>query len=162
MFWGKKKEGEKKVNENLVNPKDVDFIYRGIVEICEANRQESEPKSIVVQKIQEGLAKKEVILAYEGDEPAAFLWFSLTKKVPFGVNYGEKKERFCWINWAYSKRNLRKKGYGSSLFEELEKICMENGVRRILLDSFACNHDAQRFIEHLNYQPLVVIYQKRF
>jgi GNAT superfamily N-acetyltransferase len=105
--------------------------------------------------------KKEIIILQKNNQPIAFIWGTFTKKVPYGINFGNEKATFCWVSWTYVIKSERNKRIGSFLYQQLEKECLKRKVKQIRLDVFTVNKNSEKFHKTLGFKPQLTIYKKQ-
>ena len=87
--------------------------------------------------------------------------FEVSRKTPFGVDYGPWSERFAWVSWSFVDAPRRGKGVGKALYAEFERECRRRGIKEVMLDVFEVNAKSRAFHEKLGFAPLLSIYSKK-
>ncbi|MBS3084182.1 GNAT family N-acetyltransferase [Candidatus Pacearchaeota archaeon] len=139
---------------------NLNFIISGISEICQLEKEPIGPIKLLSKSIINAIKRKEIIISIKNNMPIGFIWGTFTKKVPYGINFGNEKETFCWVSWTYVIKSERNKGIGSFLYNELEKECKKRKVKQIKLDIFTINKNSKIFHLKLGYKPQLTIYRK--
>jgi GNAT superfamily N-acetyltransferase len=101
-----------------------------------------------------------------------YIQFAFTGQFPYGVTYGKWKNKYCWVDNVYvhpgncrgNKRltleEHRGKGISKLLYKFLEKHCLENNVKEIMLDVYVVNQSSKIVHEKLGFVPLTIVYSK--
>ena len=140
---------------------DLDLIIKGILEICNLEKEKPDTKKQILRKTLKAIKNKEIITIYTNNKPVAFIQFKFTKKTPYGINYSDNKNKLCWIDWIYVLKGYRKKGLGNRLLKDLEYICKQNKTKEIMLDVFKINKSATKFYEHKKYSEYIKILREK-
>ena len=143
-----------KENSKYAIKENLNFIISGISEICKLEEEQIEPIKSLSKKILYAIKRKEIIISIKNKISTGFIWGTFTKKVPYGINFGNEKETFCWVSWTYVIRSERNKGIGTFLYNQLEKECKKRKVKQIRLDVFTVNKNSERFHLKLGYTQL--------
>jgi ribosomal protein S18 acetylase RimI-like enzyme len=65
-----------------------------------------------------------------------------------------------YVSDGYVRETYRRQGIYRRLNEELEKIFIARGVRRIVRYTLTNNHRMQQFLDSLQYKPVRLVYEK--
>ncbi|NCN86688.1 GNAT family N-acetyltransferase [archaeon] len=140
--------------------KDIDFIIEGIKEICKIEKEPVDKKSELKKVITREIKEKEVFMAKLDGQVMGFLEVLFSKKEPYGINYGDEKKQYCWVNNMYVIKKFRKKGIGKLLFKKLEEICKKRKIDKIMLDVFEVNFKAHKFYDKIGFESKIHIMEK--
>jgi GNAT superfamily N-acetyltransferase len=151
----------KKVIFEKATTKDIPFIIKGINEIYKIEKQPSDKRSVLEKKIKIQIKQKQIIVAKIGEKTIGFLEFLFSKKEPYGINYDDEKEKYCWVNNMYVKKELRGLGIGKLFFKELKKICKDKKIKRIMLDVFEVNENGKKFYKKTGFKQETHIMEEK-
>lgn len=126
-------------------PSDADLIHRFVLELAEYERMLDEAV-LTVEDVHQALFSEtpaaEVVLAYEGEEPAGFaLYFH-----SFSSFVGR---RGLYLEDLYVRPRFRGRGYGKALLVHLAGIARDRGCRRMDWVVLDWNEGPIRFYESL-------------
>ena len=139
---------------------DLNFILEGIKEICEIENEKINNLNLLKNKLKKSIRRGGIICVIKDEKIRGFLEFIFSKKEPYGINYENEKKSFCWINNLYISKELRRKGIGTKLLQELEKICKEKEINKIMFDVFAVNKRAKKFYDKMKFGIKLQIMEK--
>ncbi|MBM3234279.1 GNAT family N-acetyltransferase [Candidatus Pacearchaeota archaeon] len=140
---------------------NLNFIISGISEIGKLEKEQIKPLNLLSQKIISAIKKKEIIVIFKENFPIGFIWWTFTKKVPYGINFGNERETFCWVSWSYVVKKERNKGIGAKLYKLLEEESKKRGVKQMRLDVFTVNKNSEKFHLKLGFKPQLTIFRKK-
>jgi ribosomal protein S18 acetylase RimI-like enzyme len=93
-----------------------------------------------------------VLVAREPERVAAVAGYRITENLIHG--------RFLYVDDLVTAEGRRGEGLGASLLKELSRIGIEEGCRRLVLDTAAANEKARRFYRREGLQDIVVGFVK--
>ena len=70
-------------------------------------------------------------------------------------------EEFLWVDSVFISEEHRGKGVGKKIYEELERIAKEKGVKKILCDVFNVNNDSMNFHKKIGFKERYTIFEKK-
>lgn len=145
----------------IAGERDFDFVWEGRLDIAKADEYTipdvEKDKAWVLSAIREG----KVLLAMIGVKPAAFAWFSISDKTPFGLSYGPFGRRYAFVDFVYVHPNFRRLGVGSRLYDELGRRCKKEGINEIILDVLEINENSKEFHRKAGFRPFVTLYSRK-
>ncbi|MGF6846419.1 ribosomal protein S18 acetylase RimI-like enzyme [Chitinophaga sp. W3I9] len=98
------------------------------------------------------------LLAYAGDKPAGFI-FAYPEE-PDDSRIEDYTGNTLYVSDGYVADEFRRQGIYRMLNEELERIYVAMGIRRIVRYTLANNHRMQRFLASEKYEPVRLVYEK--
>jgi len=150
-----------KVSINYATINDLDFIINGIREINKIEKEKISDFNFLKREVSKLISKKEILCIKLDNKLIGFLEFLISRKTPYGLNYGNEDKKFCWVNNMFIQKNYRSKGYGKFLFRKLYSICKRRNIHRILLDVFEVNENAKPFYQKEGFQNKIHIMEKK-
>lgn len=151
---------KEEIKSGYAKQTNLDFIIKGIREICKIEMEQIEPIKLLSKKIIYAIKRKEIIVIIKNNCPIGFIWATFTKKIPYGVNFSDEEKTYCWVNWSYISKSERKKGLGHILYRLLEEECKKHNIYEIRGDIFTVNKKSLKFHQKLGYKPPLTIYRK--
>ena len=139
--------------------KDIDFIIDGIKEIFEIEKENFTEKNELKKKIKKEIKNEKILIAEKNKKSLAFIEFTFSNKEPYGVDYGKRKEKYCWINNMYVTKNMRRKKIGKTLISEVNLICKDKKIKTIILDVFKINIKGKKFYKKIGFKPIIELMQ---
>ena len=136
---------------------DINLILNGILEICKIEKQKPETKNKLIQQTKNAIQKKEIRIITLNKEPIGFLQYKFTKKTPYGIDYGNSENKFCWIDWFYITKEHRRKGFGEILIKDLKLLSKKKKIHEIMLDVFNINNQAIKFYKKEVFKDFIQI-----
>lgn len=146
-------------------PSELNFILRGIKEICTFEESSvwiekfayfgNLMRSNSSPKVRKAIQKKNILIAILEKKPVGFLWFSISKKCPYGINYGEYSKKYLWIDFSFVSKKFRKHGIGTALYNESFKIAKRKKICTVVLDVFEINKLSMKFHKKLGFEPKI-------
>lgn len=140
---------------------DMEFIVKGMFEICSIERQLSDPRNTLIKQTKKAIKNREILVARDKNRPVGFIQFVFAKKNPYGLEYGDYRRKYCWIEWMYVKRGYRRKGIGKLLHKNVIAVCKKHKVKEIMLDVFDVNKNARKFYEEEKFCNFIHILKER-
>lgn len=98
------------------------------------------------------------LIAYNNDEPVGFIFGYIDE--PDDSRIEEYDDKELYVSDGYVGAQYRRKGIYKLLNDELERIYIAKGVRRIIRFTLTSNTRMQGFLEHEHYQPVRLLYEK--
>ena len=89
------------------------------------------------------------------NSPIGFIWFTISNKCPYGVDYGDYEKKYLWINFSFVSKENRNKGIATSLYREVFKVASSKKIYSIALDVFEVNKNSLRFHEKLGFKSKI-------
>jgi ribosomal protein S18 acetylase RimI-like enzyme len=144
---------------------DSDVIMKGILEILflEENKTSffSEEKHQEQQYlICNAIDKKTIIVSEKNNEVVGFIWFNITNKSFYGLDYGNLENRYMFISYIWVLESCRNKGIGIELYNKVINYAKENNIKKIWLDIYMSNEKSIHFHTKLGFQPQIMLYSK--
>jgi len=143
---------------------EKNYIYDGIIAICNSEMHEHEPFHLLMPKIEKAIKNKEIIVADSVSSNATgiigFVWGTIGSKIPHGIDYGYEN-KYCWINWTYVSPHHRHRGVATTLYRRLERDCARAGIHTMYIDSFRINKESTKFHRHFGYKTKLTIFTKK-
>jgi GNAT superfamily N-acetyltransferase len=140
---------------------DLDFIVKGMFEICNIERQVSDPRNTLIKQAKKAIKGEEILVARDKAKIVGFIQFVFAKKNPYGLDYGNYNKKYCWIEWMYVRRGYRRKGIGKRLQENVIAVCKKHKVKEIMLDVFDVNKNARKFYEEEKFCNFIHILKEK-
>jgi ribosomal protein S18 acetylase RimI-like enzyme len=146
---------------------DIDVIMKGLLEILflEENKTSffSEDKHKEQLNLIEKAIDKNAIIAAEDNnnsEVVGFIWFNVTHKCFYGLDYGNLEEQYMFISYIWVIEAARNKGIASQLYDKVIGVAKENNIKKIWLDIYMSNEKSIHFHKKLGFQPQITLYSK--
>ena len=98
------------------------------------------------------------LIAFINGEPVGFIFGYIDEPDDSRIEEYEDKE--LYVSDGYVSAQHRRKGIYKMLNDELERIYIDKGVRRIVRFTLMSNTRMQGFLERENYQPVRLLYEK--
>jgi len=132
--------------------KEIERIETGDVWIEKFLKRSDRP-----QKIRKAIRRKNILVATLGKKPVGIIWFTISNKVPYGVNYGIYTKKYMWIDFSFVSRKFRKRGIGTMLYKEAFKIAARKKIRTVFVDVFSANRNSVQFHEKIGFKPKIYL-----
>ncbi|HEY8960318.1 GNAT family N-acetyltransferase [Chitinophaga sp.] len=110
-----------------------------------------------VMEMQE-TCKGTCLVAYADDVPAGFIFAYLEEADESRIE--DYTGNTLYVSDGYVAPEFRRQGIYRMMNEELERIYVEMGVRRIVRYTLANNYRMQQFLALENYEPVRLVYEK--
>ncbi len=141
-------------------PADLKFIVNGMREIVSIEEDSVWIEKFLVRsdrekKARRAISEKNIFVATAGGKPIGFIWFSISKKCPYGLSYGNYTKKFVWINFSYVSKKFRSRGIGKKLYKEVFKLAARKKIRTVVLDVFTINKRSLKFHKRLGFRPKI-------
>lgn len=98
------------------------------------------------------------LLAYVDAQPAGFIFAYLEE--PDESRIEDYTGNTLYVSDGYVANEFRRQGIYRMMNEELERIYVEMGIRRIVRYTLANNHRMQQFLVSKDYEPVRLVYEK--
>jgi ribosomal protein S18 acetylase RimI-like enzyme len=147
---------------------DIDVIMKGLLEILflEENKNSffsEEKHKEQLNLIEKAIDKNAIIVAEDNDnnsEVDGFIWFNVTHKCFYGLDYGNLEEQYMFISYVWVIEAARNKGIASQLYDKVIEVARENNIKKIWLDIYMSNEKSIHFHSKLGFQPQITLYSK--
>ena len=122
---------------------DSDIIMKGILEILflEENKTSffsAEKKQEQEHLISNAIDKNTIIVAEKNNEVVGFIWFNITNKSFYGLDYGNMEDHYMFISYIWVIESSRNKGIAMQLYDRVINYAKENTtIKKIWLDNFS-------------------------
>lgn len=156
---------ELSLSYRFATPSDRDVIMKGILEILflEENKTTffSEEKHQEQQDlISKAIEKKTIIVAEKKNEVVGFIWFNITNKSFYGLDYGNLENHYMFISYIWVIESSRNKGIAMQLYDRVINYAKEHHIKKIWLDIYMSNEKSIHFHNKLGFQPQITLYSK--
>jgi ribosomal protein S18 acetylase RimI-like enzyme len=155
-------------------PTDIDIIMKGILEILflEENKTSffSEEKHQEQYNLICNAIDKNTIIVSEINtnttnnttEVIGFIWFNITNKSFYGVDYGNVENQYMFISYIWVIESFRNKGIAKQLYDKVIHYAKENmpNIKKIWLDIYMSNEKSIHFHSKLGFHPEIILYSK--
>ncbi|PSL50265.1 acetyltransferase (GNAT) family protein [Chitinophaga niastensis] len=98
------------------------------------------------------------LLAYSDDTPAGFIFAYLEEADESRIE--DYTGDTLYVSDGYVAQPFRRQGIYRLLNEELERMYIEQGIRRIVRYTLTNNHRMQQFLAAKDYEPVRLVYEK--
>ena len=152
---------------------DIDIIMKGILEILflEENKTyffSEDKKQEQLNLIYDAINNKTIIVAEKhnsnsnsnNNEVIGFIWFNITNKSFYGLDYGKLESNYMFISYVWVIETSRDKGIATQLYDKVITYAKENNIKKIWLDIYMCNEKSINFHNKLGFQPQITLYSK--
>ena len=146
---------------------DIDVIMKGLLEILflEENKNSffsEEKHKEQLNLIEKAIDKNAIIVAEDNNnsEVVGFIWFNVTHKCFYGLDYGNLEEQYMFISYIWVIETARNKGIASQLYDKVIEVARENNIKKIWLDIYMSNEKSIHFHSKLGFQPQITLYSK--
>jgi ribosomal protein S18 acetylase RimI-like enzyme len=144
---------------------DTDVIMKGILEILFLEENKSSFFSEEKQQEQHHLIcnaidKNTIIVSEKNNEVIGFIWFNVTNKSFYGLDYGNLENHYMFISYIWVIESSRNKGIATQLYEKVINYAKEHTIKKIWLDIYTSNEKSIRFHNKLGFQPHIMLYSK--
>jgi ribosomal protein S18 acetylase RimI-like enzyme len=144
---------------------DFDKIMEGRMEILfiEENEKSFITSKVLkdeTDKILSGIENKFIIVAEKKNICIGFIWFQISKKCFYGVDYCDVSKPYAFVSYIWVDTEYREKNIGCTLYEYLIEHLKKNNINKIYLDIFLTNNPSINFHKKLGFEPQIVIYSK--
>ena len=149
---------------------DIDIIMKGILEILflEENKTyffSEDKKQEQLNLIYDAINNKTIIVAEKNNsnnnnEVIGFIWFNITNKSFYGLDYGKLESNYMFISYVWVIETSRDKGIATQLYDKVINYAKENNIKKIWLDIYMCNVKSINFHNKLGFQPQITLYSK--
>ncbi len=149
-----------KIDIRYAELSDIPFIINGINQIVEIESgdirlEESLNRTDRDKKAREDIPKKNILVATLRNNPIGFIWFTISNKCPYGVDYGDYTRKYLWVNFSFVSKENRNQGIATSLYKEVFKIASSKKIYSIALDVFEVNKNSLEFHEKLGFNSKI-------
>ena len=139
---------------------DIPFIINGIKQIVEIESgdiliEESLIRTDRDKKALDAINKKNILIATMENDLIGFIWFTISNKCPYGINYGDYTKEYLWVNFSFVSKENRNKGIATSLYKEVFKIASSKQIHSVALDVFEINKHSLQFHEKLGFKSKI-------
>ena len=144
---------------------DRDVIMKGILEILFL--EENKTTFFSTEKHQEqehlicnAIEKNTIIVAEKENEVVGFIWFNITNKSFYGLDYGNLENHYMFISYIWVIESSRNKGIATQLYDRVINYAKEHHIKKIWLDIYMSNEKSIHFHNKLGFQPQITLYSK--
>jgi ribosomal protein S18 acetylase RimI-like enzyme len=143
---------------------DTDVIMKGILEILflEENKtsffsdeQTQEQYDLICNAINE-----KTIIVSESDKVVGFIWFNITNKCFYGLDYGNLENQYIFISYIWVMEPFRNNGIATQLYDKVINYAKDNNIKKIWLDIYMSNEKSINFHNKLGFCPQIILYSK--
>ena len=144
---------------------DIDVILKGILEILflEENKTSffsEEKNQEQLNLIGNAISENTIIIAENNSEVIGFIWFNVTHKCFYGLDYGNLENQYMFISYVWVIEAARNKGIASQLYDKVIDVAKVNNIKKIWLDVYMSNEKSIHFHKKLGFQPQITLYSK--
>ena len=144
---------------------DKDVIMQGILEILflEENKTSffsEERKQEEYDLISSAIDKNAIIVAVNNNEVIGFIWFNITNKCFYGLDYGNLEKHYMFISYIWVIESFRNKGIALQLYDKVINHAKAHNIKKIWLDIYKSNEKSINFHNKLGFQSQITIYSK--
>ena len=165
---------------------DIDVIMKGLLEILflEENKTSffsEEKKQEQYNLICNAIDKKTIIVseynannknntnntnntnnANNKNEVIGFIWFNITNKCFYGLDYGNLENQYMFISYIWVIETFRNKGIAMQLYDKVINYAKENytNIKKIWIDIYMSNEKSINFHNKLGFTPQIMLYSK--
>ena len=144
---------------------DKDVIMQGILEILflEENKTSfftEERKQEEYDLISSAIDKNAIIVAVNNNEVIGFIWFNITNKCFYGLDYGNLEKHYMFISYIWVIESFRNKGIALQLYDKVINHAKAHNIKKIWLDIYQSNEKSINFHNKLGFQSQITLYSK--
>ena len=144
---------------------DIDFIMKGILEILflEENKTSffsEEKNQEQLNLIGNAISENTIIIAENNSEVMGFIWFNVTHKCFYGLDYGNLENQYMFISYIWVIEAYRNKGIASKLYDKVIDIAKEKNIKKIWIDIYMSNEKSIHFHNKLGFKQQITLYSK--
>jgi ribosomal protein S18 acetylase RimI-like enzyme len=144
---------------------DRDVIMKGILEILFLEENKTSFFSAEKHQEQEDLIsnaidKNTIIVAEKNNEVVGFIWFNVTNKSFYGLDYGNLENHYMFISYIWIIESSRNTGIAMQLYDRVITYAKERHIKKIWLDIYMSNEKSIHFHNKLGFQPQITLYSK--
>ena len=115
--------------------------------------------------IYDAINNKTIIVAEDNsnnnsNEVIGFIWFNITNKSFYGLDYGNLENNYMFISYVWVIETSRDKGIASQLYDRVINYAKENNIKKIWLDIYMSNEKSIKFHNKLGFEPQITLYSK--
>ena len=143
---------------------DTDVIMKGIIEILFL--EENKTSFFSDEKTQEqydlicNAINKKLIIISEHDKVVGFIWFNITNKCFYGLDYGNLENQYIFISYIWVMEPFRNNGIATQLYDKVINYAKDNNITKIWLDIYMSNEKSIKFHNKLGFSPQIILYSK--
>ena len=91
-----------------------------------------------------------------------FIWFNITNKCFYGLDYGNLKNQYMFISYIWVIETFRNKGIAMQLYDKVINYAKENytNIKKIWIDIYMTNEKSINFHNKLGFSPQIMLYSK--
>ena len=93
----------------------------------------------------------------DGASPFGYLWFEVQHRPQTPFTHPPRR---IYVHHVAVDKGARRRGIASALLLEMEKLALSQGVRRIVLDTWVANREAQDFFCANGFSPFNIVLEK--
>ena len=144
---------------------DIDVIMKGILEILflEENKTSffsEEKNQEQLNLIGNAISENTIIIAENNSEVIGFIWFNVTHKCFYGLDYGNLENQYMFISYIWVIEAYRNKGIASKLYDKVIDIAKEKNIKKIWIDIYMSNEKSIHFHNKLGFKQQITLYSK--
>lgn len=143
---------------------DTVVIMKGLLEILYIEEHKKyfspEKKKEQLEIINHALNLNSIIVAETAEEVVGFIWFTITNKSFYGLNYGNLEEPYMFISYIWVLESARGKGIATKLYEIIINNAKKNNIKKVWLDIYSHNKKSIDFHHKLGFTPEIVLFSK--
>ena len=144
---------------------DSDVIMKGILEILflEENKTSffsEEKNQEQLNLIGNAISENTIIMAENNSEVIGFIWFNVTHKCFYGLDYGNLENQYMFISYIWVIEAYRNKGIASKLYDKVIDIAKEKNIKKIWIDIYMSNEKSIHFHNKLGFKQQITLYSK--
>ena len=144
---------------------DIDVIMKGLLEILfleenKTNFFSEEKHQEQLHLIDSAIDKNTIIVAEDNNEVIGFIWFHITHKCFYGLDYGKLENQYMFISYVWVIETSRDKGIATNLYDKVIIYAKENNIKKIWLDIYMSNEKSIYFHNKLGFTPQITLYSK--
>ena len=143
---------------------DRNTIMFGIIDIMEIEDGTRKFETDEIEKeewksIDFGIANNNIYVVENKNtsELIGFIWFTISKKCFFGVDYTPFANNYLWISQVWTKKEYRNNGICSGLYNKLIDHCKSNNIKEIWLDVHNINEKSMKFHKNRGFEPKITL-----
>ena len=149
----------------FANSFDSDVIMKGILEILflEENKTtffSAEKHQEQEHLISNAIEKNTIIVSEKKNEVVGFIWFNITNKSFYGLDYGNLENHYMFISYIWVIESSRNKGIARQMYDRVITYAKEHNIKKIWLDIYMSNEKSIYFHNKLGFQPQITLYSK--
>jgi ribosomal protein S18 acetylase RimI-like enzyme len=144
---------------------DSTVIMKGLLEILyiEEHKKSFSPekKKEQLEIINHALNLNSIIVSETAEqEVIGFIWFTITNKSFYGLNYGNLEEPYMFISYIWVLASARRTGIATKLYETIINNAKKNNIKKVWLDIYSHNNKSIDFHKKLGFTPEIVLFSK--